>query len=162
MCETAWQPKTTKLRLADGGVQLLFTHVNFGGVFEEMMCHSFNISWDKYLVQLKVFNNDISQNIFFEHDANTLNIIIIKSKLHSCNIYIRLNAVYGRPVMHKAPRTGDHCFKETGAGLLKVLVCDCITNALYLMIILVSGDSLDIKELTYAIIINFTLYFDWF
>ena len=31
----------------------------------------------------------------------------------------------------------------------------CITNAFYLMIILVSGDSLDIKELTYAIIINF-------
>ena len=30
------------------------------------------------------------------------------------------------------------------------------------MIILVSGDSLDIKELTYAIIINFILYFDWF
>ena len=30
------------------------------------------------------------------------------------------------------------------------------------MIILVSGDSLDIKELTYAIIINFISYFDWF
>ena len=30
------------------------------------------------------------------------------------------------------------------------------------MIILVSGDSLDIKELTYAIIIKFILYFDWF
>ena len=30
------------------------------------------------------------------------------------------------------------------------------------MIILVSGDSLEIKELTYAIIINFILYFDWF
>ena len=30
------------------------------------------------------------------------------------------------------------------------------------MIILVSGDSLDIKELIYAIIINFILYFDWF
>ena len=29
------------------------------------------------------------------------------------------------------------------------------------MIILVSGDSLDINELTYAIIINFILYFDW-
>ena len=41
-------------------------------------------------------------------------------------------------------------------------MCDCITNALYLMVILVSGDSLDIKELTYAIIINFILYFDWF
>ena len=49
--------------------------------------------------------------------------------------------------MHIAPRTGDRCFKETGAGLLKVLMCDCITNALYLMIILVSGDSLDINEL---------------
>ena len=30
------------------------------------------------------------------------------------------------------------------------------------MIILVSGDSLDIKELTYVIIINFILYFDLF
>ena len=44
--------------------------------------------------------------------------------------------------------------------LLKVLMCDCITNAFYLMIILVIGDSLDMKELTYAIIINFILYFD--
>ena len=41
-------------------------------------------------------------------------------------------------------------------------MCDCITNAFYLMIILVSEDSLDIKELAYAIIINFILYFDWF
>ena len=41
-------------------------------------------------------------------------------------------------------------------------MCDCITNAFYLMILLVSGDSLDIKELTYAIILNFILYFDWF
>ena len=57
--------------------------------------------------------------------------------------------------MHIASHTGDHCFKETGAGLLKVLMCDCITNAFYLIIILVSGDSFDIKELTYAIIINF-------
>ena len=56
--------------------------------------------------------------------------------------------------MHITPRTGDRRFKETGAGLLKVLMCDCITNALYLMIVLVSGDS--------AIIINFILYFDWF
>ena len=64
--------------------------------------------------------------------------------------------------MHIALHTKDRCFKETGAGLLKVLMCDCITNAFYLMIILVSGDSIDIKELTYAIIINFTLYFDWF
>ena len=64
--------------------------------------------------------------------------------------------------MHIAPRTGDRCFKETGASLLKVLMCDCITNAFNLMIILVSGDSLDIKELTYAIIVNFILYFDWF
>ena len=62
--------------------------------------------------------------------------------------------------MHIAPRTGDRCFKETGAGLLKVLMCYCITNTFYLMIILVSGDSLDIKELTYGIIINFILYFD--
>ena len=64
-----------------------------------------------------------------------------------------------KPVMHIAPRTGDCCFNETGAGLL---MCDCITTAFYLMIILVSGDSLYIKELTYAIIINFILYFDWF
>ena len=41
-------------------------------------------------------------------------------------------------------------------------MCDCITNAFYLRIILVSGYSLDIKELTYAIIINFILYFDSF
>ena len=64
--------------------------------------------------------------------------------------------------MHIAPRTGDRCFKETGDGLLSVLMCDCITNAFYLMITLVSGDSLDIKALTYAININFILYFDWF
>ena len=51
---------------------------------------------------------------------------------------------------------------NAGAGLLKGLMCDCITNAFYLMIILVSGDSLAIKELTYAISINFILYFDWF
>ena len=62
-------------------------------------------------------------------------------------IYIRLNAAYGRPVMHIAPRKRDRCFKETGAGLLIVLMCDCITNAFYLMINLLSGDSLDIKEL---------------
>ena len=53
--------------------------------------------------------------------------------------------------MHIAPRMGDLCFKETRAGLRKVLTCDCITNAFYLMIILVSGDSLD------AIIINLIL-----
>ena len=41
-------------------------------------------------------------------------------------------------------------------------MCDCITNACYLMIILVSGASLDIKELNCAININFVLYFDWF
>ena len=64
--------------------------------------------------------------------------------------------------MHIAPRTGDRCFKETGAGLLKVLMCDCIANAFYLMIFLVSGDSIDIKELTHAIIMNFVLHFDWF
>ena len=39
--------------------------------------------------------------------------------------------------MHITPRTGYHCFKETGAGLLKVLMCDCITNAFHLVIILV-------------------------
>ena len=71
---------------------------------------------------------------------------------------VRLNAAYGRPVIHIAPRTGDRCFKETGAGLLKAI----ITNTFYLMIILVSGDSLDIKELTCAIIINFILYFHVF
>ena len=64
--------------------------------------------------------------------------------------------------MHIAPRTGNRCVKETRAGLLKVLMCDCITNAFYLTIILVSGDCLDMKELSYAIIINFILYFDWF
>ena len=41
-------------------------------------------------------------------------------------------------------------------------MCDCITNTFYFMIILVSGDRFDIKELTYAIILNFMLYFDWF
>ena len=64
--------------------------------------------------------------------------------------------------MHIAPRTEDRCFKETGAGLLKVLMCDCITNVFDLMIILVSGYSLDIKELTCAIIRNLILFFDWF
>ena len=64
--------------------------------------------------------------------------------------------------MHIAPRTGECCFQETAAGLLKVLMCDCITNAFYVMIIFVSGDSLDIKELTYAIVINFILYFERF
>ena len=38
-------------------------------------------------------------------------------------------------------------------------MCDCITNTFYLMIILVSGYSLDIKELTYAIIVK---KLDWF
>ena len=46
--------------------------------------------------------------------------------------------------MHIAPRTGDRCFKEIVADLLNVLLCDCKTNALYLMIILVSEDSSDI------------------
>ena len=55
--------------------------------------------------------------------------------------------------------SGVRC-QVSGAGLLKVLMYDCITNAFYLIIILVSGDRLDIKELTYAIIINFILYFD--
>ena len=42
-------------------------------------------------------------------------------------------------------------------------MCDCITSAFYLIIILDRGYSLDIKELTYAISINFfILYFDWF
>ena len=36
--------------------------------------------------------------------------------------------------MHIAPRMEDSCFKETGASLLKILMCDCITNAFYLMI----------------------------
>ena len=73
-----------------------------------------------------------------------------------------LNAAYGRPVMYLAPRTGDRCFMETGAGLLKVLMCDCITIAFYFMIILVTGDILDIKEVTDAIMLNFILSFDWF
>ena len=47
--------------------------------------------------------------------------------------------------MHIAPRTGNRYFKKTGASLLKVLMCDCITSAFYLMIILVSGDSIYIK-----------------
>ena len=65
--------------------------------------------------------------------------------------------------MHIAPRTVDRCFKETGAGLLKVLLCDCITNAFYIfMIILIRGDSLDINELTDTIVMNFILYFNWF
>ena len=68
---------------------------------------------------------------------------------------IRLNAAYGRPVMHIACAYGKQ-------RLHKVLMCDCITNTFYLMIILVSGDGLDIKELIYAIIRNFILYFDWF
>ena len=40
-----------------------------------------------------------------------------------------LNAAYGRPVMPIAPHTGDRCFKETGAGLFKMLMYGCITNA---------------------------------
>ena len=55
--------------------------------------------------------------------------------------------------MHIALRTGDRCFKVTAAGLT-LLMCDCITNAFYLMIILVSGDH-------YFIITNFILYFGW-
>ena len=58
--------------------------------------------------------------------------------------------------------TGDRCFNETGADLLKVLMYDCTTNAFYVMITIVNGDSLDTNKLTYAIIINFILYFDWF
>ena len=38
--------------------------------------------------------------------------------------------------MHIAPRTGDRCFKETGAGLFKMLMYDCITNAFYLTLLL--------------------------
>ena len=33
--------------------------------------------------------------------------------------------------MHITLCMGDRCFKETGAGLLNVLICDCITNAFY-------------------------------
>ena len=64
--------------------------------------------------------------------------------------------------MHIALHTGDRFFNETGAGLLKVLMCDCITNAFYVMITIVNGNSLDTKTFTYAIIINCILYFDWF
>ena len=31
--------------------------------------------------------------------------------------------------MHIPPHTGHLGFKETGAGLLNVLRCDCVTNA---------------------------------
>ena len=31
--------------------------------------------------------------------------------------------------MHIPPPTGDRGFKETAAGLLNVLRCDCVTNA---------------------------------
>ena len=57
--------------------------------------------------------------------------------------------------MHIPPRTGERCFKEKGAGLLKVLMCHCATNEFYVTIILVSRDSLDIKEIICAIIWNF-------
>ena len=36
--------------------------------------------------------------------------------------------------MHIPPRTGDCGFKETGAGLLNVLMRDCVTNAFYVTI----------------------------
>ena len=45
---------------------------------------------------------------------------------------------------------------------LKVLMCDCATNAFYATIILANGDSLDIKDITCAIIQNYISYFDWF
>ena len=57
--------------------------------------------------------------------------------------------------MHIPPRTGDRCFKETGAGLLKVLMCHCATNAFHATIILVSRYSLDIKEIICTIIRSF-------
>ena len=39
--------------------------------------------------------------------------------------------------------------------LLKVLMCDCATNAFQITTILVNRDSLDVKEIMYAIIRNF-------
>ena len=36
--------------------------------------------------------------------------------------------------MYIPPRTGDRCFKETGAGLLNILMYDCVTNAFYVTI----------------------------
>ena len=36
--------------------------------------------------------------------------------------------------MHIPPRTGDGGFKETGAGLLNVLRCYCVTNTFYVTI----------------------------
>ena len=36
--------------------------------------------------------------------------------------------------MHIPQRSGHRGFKETGAGLLSVLRCDCVTNAFYLTI----------------------------
>ena len=36
--------------------------------------------------------------------------------------------------MHIPPRTGHRGFNETGAGLLNVLRCDCVTNAFYVKI----------------------------
>ena len=64
--------------------------------------------------------------------------------------------------MHITPLTGDRCFKETGAGVLTVLMCHCATNAFYITIIFVSRDSLEMKEIICAIIRNFIYYFDWF
>ena len=40
--------------------------------------------------------------------------------------------------------------KETGSGPRNVLMYDCATNAFYVTFMLILGDSLDIKEITYA------------
>ena len=50
-------------------------------------------------------------------------------------IYIyKVKCCIGRPVVHIPPPTGDRGFKETAAGLLNVLRCDCVTNAFYVTI----------------------------
>ncbi len=41
-------------------------------------------------------------------------------------------------------------------------MCGCATNAFYVTIILVIGDSFDIKEVTVAIVRKFILHFDRF
>ena len=61
--------------------------------------------------------------------------------------------------MRITQRTGDRCFKETGAGLLKVLMCDRITNAYYLMFILVSGE---FRYKGINLCNYYTLFFYWF
>ena len=94
--------------------------------------------------------------------------IFQKNEMYTFSLEYRVICIYtvkgctGRPVMHIPPSTWDRGFKETGAGLLVVLWCDCVVLCIVCFDSLVSGDSLVIKELTCAIIRNFILYFDWF